>query len=94
VDHLSGALNRNVAPVGLGSGLNALNGIRNINVFRPVRKAQFVPEPNPIKALAGPGTPGLGLPSTHSYSYGFQSSPGPNRTCPQPYSGILVQHCG
>jgi len=35
---------------------------------------QLVPEPSPIPALAGPGPPGLELPSSRSYGHGFQLS--------------------
>ncbi len=55
----------------------------------------IAPGPNPIPALACPGTPGLGLPSTHSNDgYGPQSSPASNRTCPAPSSGMLAQYSG
>ena len=39
--------------------------------FNNIHEVQFVPGPNPIPALACPGTPGLGLPSSHSYGYAF-----------------------
>ena len=83
-----------VAPVGLDSHANPVNRMPNIEFFGQVEKVQFVPEPSPIPALAGPGTSGLGLPSSRNYSYSSQSSPAPSRTCPQPSSGILVQHAG
>jgi hypothetical protein len=54
-------------------------------------KMQFLTKPVPVPALAGSGTPELGLPSTRSHGYVYQSSPAPSRTCSQPSSGILVQ---
>jgi len=57
-------------------------------------KAQFVTGPNPILALTCPDTPELGLPSIHSFGYGFQSSPASSRICPASASGILVQYAG
>jgi len=62
--------------------------------FPRIPEVQFIPGPNPIPALACSGTLGLGFPSRHSYGYAFQSSPAPNRTCPAPSSGMLVQHSG
>jgi hypothetical protein len=57
-------------------------------------KPQFVTGPSPIPALTCPDTPELGLPSIHSYSYGFRSSPAFSRICPASASGILVQYAG
>jgi len=62
-------------------------------------KTQFFTGPNPIPALACPDTAELGLPSIHSLSYGFQSSPAFSRICPASVcritaSGILVQYAG
>jgi len=62
-----------------------------INDFHEIH---FGFRPNPIPALACPGTAGLGLPSSHSYGYGFQSSPAPSRACPAPSSGMLVKYPG
>jgi hypothetical protein len=59
-------------------------------------KAQFVTGPSPIPALTCPDTPELGLPSIHSYGYGygFQSRPAFSRICPASASGKLVQYAG
>ncbi len=45
-----------------------------------------------IPALTCPYMPELELPSTHSCSYGFQSSPAPSHICPAPVSGLEVQY--
>jgi hypothetical protein len=55
--------------------------------------------PSPIPALTRPDTPELGLPSTHSYGYGFRSSPAFSRICPASVSrmtasGMLVHYSG
>jgi hypothetical protein len=55
--------------------------------------------PSPIPALTCPDTPELGLPSTHSYGYGFRSSPAFSRSCPASVSrmtatGMLVHYSG
>ena len=57
-------------------------------------RLQFVNGLSPILALTCPDTPELGLPSSHSLSYGFQSRPAFSRICPASESGILVQHAG
>jgi len=57
-------------------------------------KVWFVIGPIPIPALACPDTPGLELPSNHSYGYGSQSSPVSSRICPAPESEILVKYAG
>ncbi len=62
-------------------------------------KIQFVTGPSPIPALTCPDAAELGLPSSHSYGYGFQSRPALSRICPTPGcritdSGILVQNAG
>jgi len=44
--------------------------------------------------LTCPDTPELGLPSTHSYGYGSQSSPAFSRIWPASSLGILVQYAG
>ena len=83
-----------IAPVGIGPQymhMNKLNKMANLPI-NPV--VHFVPGPMPIPALASPYTTGLGLPSTNSYGYWFQSSPAPSRTCPAPASVILVQYWG
>ena len=49
---------------------------------------------SPIPALTCPDTPELGLPSIHSYGYGFRSSPAFSRICPASASVILVQYAG
>jgi len=59
-----------------------------------VIKIQFATGPSPIPALTCPDTPELGLPSSHSYGYGFQSRPALSRICPTSDSGILVQNAG
>jgi len=50
--------------------------------------------PIPITALACPYTTGLGLPSTNSYGYWFQSRPSSSRIYPAPSSEILVRYTG
>jgi hypothetical protein len=62
--------------------------------LRKKPKAQFVIGPSPIQALACSDTSALGLPSTHSCGYGFQSSPAFTRICPAPEAGMLVQFSG
>ncbi len=55
--------------------------------FHIIHEVQFVPGPNPIPALACPGTPGLEFPSTHSYGYGF--TPGVLPFAPYGASGAV-----
>ena len=57
-------------------------------------KARLAIGPSPIPALTCPDTPELGLPSSHSYGYGFQSRPAFSRICPASVLGILVQYAG
>ena len=62
-------------------------------------KTQFLIGPIPLPALTCPDTPELGLPSIHSFGYGFRSSPTFSRICPasvsrMTVSGILVQYAG
>jgi len=50
--------------------------------------------PSPIPALTRPDTPELAgarsLPSTHSYGYGFRSSPAFSRICPASVSRMTA----
>ena len=57
-------------------------------------KPQFVTGPSPIPALTCQDTPELGLPSTHSLSYGFRSRPAFRRICPASDLGIQAQDAG
>jgi hypothetical protein len=57
-------------------------------------KVQFATDPSPIPALTCPDTSELGLPSIHSYGYGFRSSPAFSRIYPASASVILVQYAG
>jgi hypothetical protein len=62
-------------------------------------RLQFLIGASPIPALTCPDTLELGLPSTHSYSYGPQSSPAFNRIWPASECritslGILAQYAG
>jgi len=54
--------------------------------FEQAVKVQFVPEPGPIPALAGPGTPRLGLPSSRSYGQGFTPGIPALRPCEASYA--------
>jgi hypothetical protein len=47
-------------------------------------------DPSPIPVLTCPDTPELGLPSTHSSSYGSQSRPAFSRIWPASAHEILV----
>jgi len=55
---------------------------------------QIVAGPSPIPVLTCPDAPELGLPSTHSLSYGSQSRPAFRHICPASDPGILVQYAG
>ncbi len=81
-----------IAPAGLGSGPQRLQWLIELALFYPALQVPIVTDPIPIPALNCPCTPELGLPSTHSYGYGSQSSPAPRRTCPAPTSGMLMQY--
>jgi len=54
----------------------------NLVILRMEINIQIVAGPSPIPALTCPDTPELGLPSSHSYGYGFQSRPAFSRICP------------
>ncbi|KXJ40518.1 MAG: hypothetical protein AXA67_09430 [Methylothermaceae bacteria B42] len=87
-------VNPDISPAGFGPSCNQLIFIYKMLKFHDFQEIQLGFSPNPIPALACPGTPGLGLPSSHSYGYAFQSSPAPRRTCPAPSSGMLVKYPG
>jgi len=80
-----------------------LKNSKNLVNFSWKAKVQFATGPQPTPALTCPDTPELAgprrLPSIHSYSYGFQSSPAFSRICPASVSrmtssGILMQYAG
>jgi hypothetical protein len=83
-----------IAPVGLRPVLNYLKDRRKLVVFQMKIKTQFVTGLSPIPALTCPDAPELGLPSSHSYGYGFQSRPAFSRIWPASELGILVQYAG
>ncbi len=83
-----------IAPVGLDPCYNNLYGNRTMGNSQALTKIQFVTGLSPIPALTCPDTPELGLPSSHSYGYGFQSRPAFSRICPASAPWILVQHAG
>ena len=83
-----------IAPVGLGPTRKQLNYGNNMVTSSTSSIIQFVTGPIPIMTLACPCTPGLVLPSNHSYGYGSQSNPAPSRTCASPSFTILVQYAG
>jgi hypothetical protein len=83
-----------IAPVGLGPVYKLMNySDKGMNSW-PGSKGFFVIGPSPIPPLTCPDTPELGLPSTHSLSYGFQSRPAFSRICPASVFGIRVQYAG
>ena len=91
-----------IAAVGLGSLFEHLTGKIDVKYFS-FRAMKPVNGPTPIPALTCPETPELSGArslrrsrhgSTHSLSYGFQSSPAFSRICPASVSGILVQYAG
>ncbi len=59
-----------------------------------ISEVQLVRGPRPIPVLASPASPGLVLPSIHSYGYGYQSSPASSHNCPTPLSEMLGEICG
>jgi hypothetical protein len=83
-----------ITPVGLGPVYNYLKELSKLLDLQMKIKIQFITGPSPIPAPACPDAPELGLPSTHSYGYGFRSRPAFRRICPAPASGILVQYAG
>ncbi|MCP4472353.1 MAG: hypothetical protein GY815_17040 [Gammaproteobacteria bacterium] len=83
-----------IAPVGLGPEYNYLNNKRKLLIAQVKVIVQFVTGPSPIPALTCPDTPELGLPSSHSLSYGFQSRPAFSRIWSASDAGILVQYAG
>jgi len=92
-------INLHIAPVGLGPGYKHLKDKCKLENLQMEIKVQFVNGPSPIPVLTCPDTPELGLPSSHSLSYGFRSRPAFRRICPAPVCritapGILVQYAG
>jgi len=83
-----------IAPVGLGPVYNYLKDKSKLVILPVEIYIQVVTGPSPIPALTCPDAPELGLPSSHSLSYGFQSRPAFSRICPASESGILVQYAG
>jgi hypothetical protein len=79
-----------ISPVGRGPGYNQLKNWNNLIVSQTILKEQYVTGPGPIPALTCSDMPEPGLPSIHSYSYEFQSSPTFSHICPASASGILV----
>ena len=83
-----------IAPVGFEPGDNCLNLFGNIVFSTNIAMLLFVIGSNPIPALTCSDTPELGLPSTHSYGYGSQSSPALSHIWPASSLAILVQYAG
>jgi hypothetical protein len=65
--------NPHIAPVGHRPHSKYLKMLLELSIMQESLMLPFVPGPCPIRALAGPGTPGLALHSSHSDGYDFTS---------------------